>query len=248
MRLAGLVQSGARSRMAMAWSWNALALSHMGLRDLERAIERGVDGVLGRVFRADVTPLEIEKRVERELDAGTRRSGAERVMPNEIEVRIHRSDADALDHSTNEIEKQLLTMARDHARSHQCGFEGPLAVTVSATEDATRGTIEVYATTEHSIAGIPPGTLVYPDGYRYELAGMSEGIVLGRGTENDIVIDDDRASRIHAQLRPSGRGWIAEDLDSTNGTRVNGFRSTAQLLTDGDKITIGATTFTFDAS
>ena len=33
----------------------------MGLRDVERAIERGVDGVLGRVFRAEVTPIEIEK-------------------------------------------------------------------------------------------------------------------------------------------------------------------------------------------
>lgn len=222
----------------------------MGLRDVERAIERGVDGVLGRVFNADVTPIEIEKRVERELEAGARRGrDGSRTMPNEIEVRVNPADAAILSHSTEQIEKRLLTKAREHARSLGFAFEGPLIVTVAATDEATRGTIEVYATTEHSIAGIPPGTLIYPDGYRYELLAMSpDGIVLGRDDASDIVIDDDLASRNHARLRPSGRGWIVEDLGSTNGTRVNGFRSNAQLLLDGDKVTIGATVFTFHAS
>ncbi|MFT7476336.1 MAG: hypothetical protein ACI81L_003286, partial [Verrucomicrobiales bacterium] len=135
----------------------------MGLRDLERAIERGVDGVLGRVFRADVTGLEIEKRVERELDAGTRRgTPGTRVMPNEIEVRIHPYDASTLENTTADIERSLLVMAREHAREMSCAFEGPLVVSVTTTPDAMRGTIEVYATAEHSIAGVPPGTLIYP--------------------------------------------------------------------------------------
>ncbi len=222
----------------------------MGLRDLERAIERGVDGVLGRVFRSEVSRLEIAKRVERELEAGTRRGPAgTRVMPNEIEVRIHPDDAGVLDSETSEIERELLTMAREQARDSECGFEGPLVVTVTSTPEAQRGTIEVFATAEHSIAGVPPGTLIYPDGYRYDLAPSGpQGIVLGRDVGSDIVIDDDRASRVHAQVRPSARGWIVEDVGSTNGTRVNGFRMTAQLLVDGDVVTIGATTFTFDAS
>lgn len=222
----------------------------MGLRDLERAIERGVDGVLGRVFRADVSRLEIEKRVERELDAGTRRGApGTHVMPNEIEVRIHPEDAEGLDDDTTNIERSLVHMAREHAREMSCAFEGPLVVTVTSTPDAMRGTIEVFATAEHSIAGVPPGTLVYPDGYRYDLSAAGpDGIILGRDPQSDIVIDDQKASREHAQVRPSPRGWIVEDLGSTNGTRVNGFRTAAQLLLDGDHVTIGATQFTFDAS
>lgn len=222
----------------------------MGLRDLERAIERGVDGVLGRVFRSEVTRLEIAKRVERELGAGTRRGTAgSRVMPNEIEVRVHPDDATGLDARPGEVERELLVMAREQAREENCSFEGPLVVTVTATPETQRGTIEVFATAEHSIAGVPPGTLVYPDGYRYDLAPSgAQGIILGRDPESDIVIDDDRASREHAHIRPSARGWIIEDLHSTNGTRVNGFRSSAQLLLDSDVITIGATVFTFDAS
>ena len=231
-------------------SRSAATVHPMGLRDLERAIERGVDGVLGRVFRAEVSRLEIEKRVERELDAGTRRGApGTRVMPNEIEVRIHPDDADGLGDETANIERSLLTMAREHAREMSCAFEGPLVVTVTATPEALRGTIEVFATAEHSIAGVPPGTLIYPDGYRYDLAPSGpEGIVLGRDPESDIQIDDKKASREHAQVRPSPRGWIVEDLGSTNGTRVNGFRTAAQLLLDGDQLTIGDTQFTFDAS
>ena len=130
-----------------------------------------------------------------------------------------------------------------------CVFEGPLAVTVTLTPEAMRGTIEVFATAEHSIAGIPPGTLVYPDGYRYDLVPSGpDGIILGRDPQSDIEIDDQKASREHAQVRPSPRGWIVQDLDSTNGTRVNGFRVAAQLLLDGDLLTIGDTQFAFDAS
>lgn len=222
----------------------------MGLRDLERAIERGVDGVLGRVFRTEVSRLEISKRVERELEAGTRRGPVgSRVMPNEIEVRIHPDDAVGLGAATTEVERELLVMAREQAREHDCAFEGPLVVKVTATPTTMRGTIEVFATAEQSIAGVPPGTLIYPDGYRYDLAPSgAQGIILGRDLQSDIVIDDERASREHAHIRPSARGWIIEDIGSTNGTRVNGFRASAQLLVDGDIVTIGATAFTFDAS
>ncbi len=222
----------------------------MGLRDLERAIERGVDGVLGRVFRSEVSELEISKRVERELDAGTRRGNrGDRVMPNDIEVRIHPNDAHALPVGTDDIERSLHAMARQRARDNSCSFEGPLNVTLNIAADAHPGTIEVFATAEHSISGIAPGTLIYPDGYRYNLPDAGpQGIILGRDEESHIVIDDQRASRSHAHIRPTPQGWVLEDLESTNGTRVNGFRAKLQILSDGDLVTIGATQFRFDAS
>lgn len=226
----------------------------MGLRDLERRIERGVDGVLGKVFRADVSRIEVAKRVERELDAGARRGDrGTRVMPNDIEIRLHPDDVRGLDASTGELERDLVSLARRHAKDVECGFVGPLVVRVTETEEAQKGTIEVFAITETSIKGIPPGTLVYPDGYRFDLTGVdgSNGhaeITLGRDEGCDIVIDDDKASRRHARVRPTEKGWIVEDLRSTNGTRINGFRTVAQLLGDGDHLTVGATTFLFDAS
>ena len=225
----------------------------MGLRDLEKAIERGVDGVLGRVFRSEVNRLEIHKRIERELDAATRTTsrGGEpvQIMPNDIEVHLNPADVETLDADTTELQRELVELVRTRAKDGNCAFDGPLVVRVAASPDTTKGTIQITAATQESIVGIPPGTLVYPDGHRLGLAPYgSDGLVLGRDPACDIEIDDDNASRRHARLRPTDRGWMVEDLGSTNGTRVNGFRTSAQLLGDGDQITIGGTGFTFDAS
>lgn len=45
---------------------------------------------------------------------------------------------------------------------------------------------------------------------------------IGRNNDNDIVLSDTFVSFEHAKLSWNGRGWVLEDLGSTNGTRVNG--------------------------
>jgi pSer/pThr/pTyr-binding forkhead associated (FHA) protein len=62
---------------------------------------------------------------------------------------------------------------------------------------------------------------------------------IGRASSNDVVIDSDRVSRFHATLTvESGAVWI-RDLDSSNGTFVNGHRVTSRALSNGDNILIG---------
>ncbi|WP_213954122.1 MULTISPECIES: FHA domain-containing protein [unclassified Variovorax] len=62
---------------------------------------------------------------------------------------------------------------------------------------------------------------------------------IGRANSNDVVIDSDRVSRFHATLTvESGAVWI-RDLDSSNGTFVNGHRITSRALSNGDTILIG---------
>ncbi|GAB3941270.1 DUF3662 and FHA domain-containing protein [Kribbella albertanoniae] len=75
------------------------------------------------------------------------------------------------------------------------------------------------------------------------------GVVLGRGTDADIQINDPGVSRRHAEIRlmPEGNGGIRVvlvDLGSTNGTLVNGRRATEQELVDGSTVRIGNTTMT----
>jgi hypothetical protein len=75
------------------------------------------------------------------------------------------------------------------------------------------------------------------------------GVVLGRGTDADIQINDPGVSRRHAEIRlmPEGPGGIRVvlvDLGSTNGTLVNGRRSTEAELVDGSTVRIGNTTMT----
>ncbi len=69
---------------------------------------------------------------------------------------------------------------------------------------------------------------------------------IGRESKNDITVHDPNASRAHAELVLSPQGiWILTDLNSTNGTSVNGRRISSQPLQDGDRITIGTTNLVF---
>jgi FHA domain len=66
-------------------------------------------------------------------------------------------------------------------------------------------------------------------------------VVLGRAPDMDVPLWDRSASRRHAELGWRGDGWVLRDLESTNGTRVNGTRvGNVQVpLRPGDRIEIG---------
>src|SRR5437016_2643581 len=72
----------------------------------------------------------------------------------------------------------------------------------------------------------------------YEFAERS--ITIGRAPDNMIVIDDSSVSNRHAQLELSGETYRLKDLDSTNGTKVNGVPITETLLRFEDRIRFGA--------
>jgi len=63
--------------------------------------------------------------------------------------------------------------------------------------------------------------------------------VIGRGSAADIKVTDTGVSRLHSQIVVGERGAIVEDLQSTNGTFVNGRRVSSQRLTHGDVIRLG---------
>ena len=72
----------------------------------------------------------------------------------------------------------------------------------------------------------------------YEFAERS--ITIGRAPDNMIVIDDPSVSSRHAQLELSGETYRLKDLDSTNGTKVNGVPITETALRFEDRIRFGA--------
>ena len=82
------------------------------------------------------------------------------------------------------------------------------------------------------------------DGRRHLLTGPVT--VIGRSSACDLPLDDASASRRHAELRRRGANTVLVDLDSTNGTLVNGRRVREAPLRAGDRITIGTTTIVFE--
>lgn len=73
--------------------------------------------------------------------------------------------------------------------------------------------------------------------------GDDEALTIGRGRGNSIVLDDMLVSRQHVKISADHRGLLIEDLDSRNGTFVNGSRIDRSHLQEGDRIGIGASTF-----
>lgn len=80
-------------------------------------------------------------------------------------------------------------------------------------------------------------------GSKIDLAGKPE-IMIGRATGSDLVIADEFASNLHAKLVLVGDEWVLQDLNSTNGTYLDGKRVTSPMtLSPGATIRIGTTTF-----
>jgi len=71
-------------------------------------------------------------------------------------------------------------------------------------------------------------------------------VTIGRAAENDLVVHDPRASRVHARIRERGEGYAVLDDGSCNGTVLNErpVRGAARLR-DGDRIRVGGTTLEF---
>ncbi len=75
----------------------------------------------------------------------------------------------------------------------------------------------------------------------------NESITIGRATSNMLVLNDLQASRQHARLDFDNGTWAVKDLNSRNGTFVNGRRVTQQVVHPGDQIAIGDTLISVQA-
>src|ERR1700722_16445238 len=64
-------------------------------------------------------------------------------------------------------------------------------------------------------------------------------LTIGRHSTNVLVVNDGQASRFHCVIEKCSEGFRVRDLDSRNGTKLNGTMVKTALILDGDLITIG---------
>lgn len=84
---------------------------------------------------------------------------------------------------------------------------------------------------------VEAGQTALPPG---ELFPLHDPFVIGRGAQSDVTLDDDWISATHLRLRRANGSWLAEDLGSTNGTRVNGRLLTGAVpVRPGDLLDLG---------
>jgi hypothetical protein len=127
----------------------------------------------------------------------------------------------------------------------------PVEREAAALPDVEPGATMVYKPKQPPTEAISPEELgvereiavLTIDGERHEID--KRRVVIGRSKECDVQLSDPNASRRHAELRQEGAAYWIVDLDSTNGTEVNGRRLKRAKLSSGDKIMIGSTELVF---
>jgi pSer/pThr/pTyr-binding forkhead associated (FHA) protein len=91
--------------------------------------------------------------------------------------------------------------------------------------------------------GVPTQVVIVEGGNKGETVSLDDApLLIGRGNDAAIRLDDDYVSTRHARIASSGEQWFVEDLGSTNGTYVGSSRiSQATAIQLGTQIRIGKT-------
>lgn len=238
----------------------------MGLLDrFERGLEGAVNGVFARAFKGDVQPVEIAARLQKELDAEAKLMSRDRkLVPNEFVIGLSQHDYDRLTPYGKTLSGEIIPELRQHAQEMGYVFNGPIMLHFELNTELPTGRFTVDS---EAVAGQPaqkaPGqqrqtTAPQPsprvaahraqlvlevNGLRHPL--MPPGVVIGRGSEADLRVNDPGISRRHAEIRVSGAGdhlaYEIVDLGSTNGITVDGRRVRHAVLQAGTRIEIGNT-------
>ncbi len=228
----------------------------MGVFDkAEKRIESAVGKVFARAFKGFVHPVEIVAGIQRELDAEAKLlSRDRRLVPNAFTIGLSKADYDRLVPYTKTLNAEILPGIRDHASERHYVFNGPVTIEYTLDESLPTGQFTVSSeavssdgTPEPTPGGEPQptsGTLVLEvNGVRHPLT--APGILIGRGAEADLRLNDPGVSRRHAMITVSGDPdhpvITIEDLGSTNGVHVNGSRVTKTRVGEGTRIEIGST-------
>lgn len=218
----------------------------MGLQQFERRLERLVEGVFAKAFRGGLQPVELGRRLTREMDANRAVGVRGLIVPNAFTFALAPADLERFSSFADALVRELADAAREHARREGYGFVGPVEVTLSPDAGLTPGLFLVSGALVEAPGGVAVGALVLADGRRVAIG--ESPVVIGRMGDCDVVLRDEGVSRRHAEVRRQGHDIVLVDLDSMNGTRVNGTGVRQHRLADGDEIAVGSTRLRFEAS
>jgi len=132
----------------------------------------------------------------------------------------------------------VIRVIRSAGRERQAPSQDSMILTPAAAAAAGLGRA---ATRRKSVRLVVQRSPSLEEGDEFQL--NSAPVTVGRGGQNDLVLEGDEfASARHARIEVRGDGAWVQDLDSTNGTYVNGARvAGAQRLDAGDVVRVGET-------
>jgi hypothetical protein len=226
-----------------------------GLQNFEHKLEQMISGAFARAFRSAVQPVEIAAALQRECDNNAQiLSRQRRMCPNAFHVELSQADLDRLSPYDTALAEELTHQVEDHAEQQSYVFPGPVRIEFEVADDLTTGRFRIRSKAQARVTGHATHTQVGRARALLDINGTKHplqppGLVVGRGTEADVRINDPGVSRRHVEFEVDlGSGGpprlSVRDLGSTNGMLVDGHRITHTAVHDGTTVKIGNTTMT----
>lgn len=213
-------------------------------REMERRLERLVDGASAAVFRGKMHPVDMADRLLRQADFVMAEGDAGPEIPNRWVLGINPSDLPP-EVDPDELNQELTHAVAGFAADRGWRINGPVLVEVVSDAAVPRGLTDCSGTSEPGpikpwsqlVAVSPPLVVEISDNRS----------VLGRATESDVIVSVPELSRRQAIIVRSGQTVTIADLTSANGTHVNGAVIGADPfpLVPGDTVTMGDIDFVF---
>ena len=226
------------------------------LQRFEQRLEDAVSGAFARAFRSAVQPVEIAAALQREIDNSAQVLARNRhLVPNTFTVELSSADFERLSPYGGTLSAELTNLVNEHVNEQRYTLAGPLRIDFEERLDLSTGRFRVHSQAKASVTPVAGQSLsetaigrapvlLEVNGVRHPVE--PPGLVLGRGTDADLRINDPGVSRRHAEIRISLMGQQVSvsviDLGSTNGIVVDGQRATQAMLRDGSEIRMGNTT------
>ncbi len=234
----------------------------------EHAMERLMEGTSGSLFRQPIQPAEIGKRLEREMLGNRRVSVGTSIVPNAFIVRLNPQDYEQFASYATGLSRQMEAWLAQVTTERNLSVVDRIRVSIEEDESVRRRSLRVDSSIAdgRAVASRPgPRASPPPPTATFDVAKASalsctlvgtEGIfrgrelvlppgsgTIGRGSECDIVLDAPDISRRHARtIWRSGMARL-EDMNSTNGTFLNGDPIRIADMVDGDEIQFGSHRF-----
>ncbi|MFN8634648.1 MAG: DUF3662 and FHA domain-containing protein [Chloroflexota bacterium] len=234
---------------------------------IESWLQQAVEGGARTVFRQRLQPIELAKAAARAMQQ-RRMVGPDGIeVPNAFSIALHPDDFAELEAVRVGLETRIARYLAEYADERSLIPMGEIVVTLHPDPAVRRRAMRVGARMTELDDGpmtrpVAPlvATALLPRVHRPDSAKAprpaSQRLVLlledgrhvdvtngsvrmGRALDNDVVISDSRVSRYHAQIVREPAGPVVRDLGSTNGIAVSGRAVAEDLLTDGDRLSLG---------
>ncbi|GAB4544418.1 MAG: DUF3662 and FHA domain-containing protein [Anaerolineae bacterium] len=242
-----------------------MVLAVNGLDHFEALAEQLIEGTFERLFRPRLHPSQVARYLARAMEDGQVFGDAgQLLLPNQYWVFLNPDDFVALDAGDETLRTELLRYMERLAAGMNARFSGPLRVALDPIPDLESGQLDVRAAhvvdsrSLDDTRGIEAFNQSAADAKRWYLeigervVSLGEPVVrLGRALSNDIILEDQRISRRHAQLRWRAGSYHLSDIGSRGGTFLNGhlLRQGEEFpLAAGDRIDLAGITLTIQVA